>query len=110
MMMESGWVVGGAEEGRTPGLRIANAALCQLSYCPTCKRILRTQSRSVKLQFWVGEQKLRFSIAYISYQSFRKRTCAPPPAGAQVPSLNGLRRNYLDQFKNEKIPCRLFSA
>jgi hypothetical protein len=29
------WKFGGAEEGRTPGLRIANAALCQLSYCPT---------------------------------------------------------------------------
>ncbi len=30
--------VGGAEEGRTPGLRIANAALCQLSYCPTLQQ------------------------------------------------------------------------
>ena len=30
-------IIGGAEEGRTPGLRIANAALCQLSYCPTGK-------------------------------------------------------------------------
>jgi len=35
--IESGGVTGGAEEGRTPGLRIANAALCQLSYCPTPK-------------------------------------------------------------------------
>ena len=31
---------GGAEEDRTPDLRIANAALSQLSYCPTYTPIL----------------------------------------------------------------------
>ena len=30
-----GWVSGGVEEDRTPDLRIANAALSQLSYDPT---------------------------------------------------------------------------
>jgi hypothetical protein len=44
---------GGAEEGRTPGLRIANAALCQLSYCPTRKRI----------QFRVSSFKFRGNLA-----------------------------------------------
>ncbi len=31
-------LTGGAEGSRTPGLRIANAALCQLSYCPTTRK------------------------------------------------------------------------
>ena len=30
----SGWEIGGAEEDRTPDLRIANATLSQLSYRP----------------------------------------------------------------------------
>ena len=38
---------GGAEEGRTPGLRIANAALCQLSYCPTTEENHRKSARAV---------------------------------------------------------------
>ena len=31
----TGWMLGGAEEDRTPDLRIANATLSQLSYGPT---------------------------------------------------------------------------
>jgi hypothetical protein len=35
----AGYVVGGAEEDRTPDLRIANATLSQLSYRPTIQRL-----------------------------------------------------------------------
>ena len=34
--------IGGAEEDRTPDLRIANATLSQLSYRPTCNPRLGT--------------------------------------------------------------------
>jgi hypothetical protein len=42
-------LIGGAEEGRTPGLRIANAALCQLSYCPTARK---NTASSFRFQVW----------------------------------------------------------
>ena len=42
-------IIGGAEEGRTPGLRIANAALCQLSYCPTP---VKNTVSSFEFQVW----------------------------------------------------------
>jgi hypothetical protein len=40
--------IGGAEEDRTPDLRIANATLSQLSYRPTRRRIIAAAAEVAK--------------------------------------------------------------
>ena len=46
--------IGGAEEDRTPDLRIANAALSQLSYGPTVRTIV---SKVEHLGTWPSAQR-----------------------------------------------------